>query len=370
MGASRLKMESASNVILEALPVAVLVVDEDNGIVFANPSAEQFFQTGALTLLRGTLSDLVSEDNPLLSLIAKARGQDNVIREFGFRLSTPRLPTRSVTVDCAPLASSEGHLVLSFHKHASAGRLGSALTHKDTARSLRGMAAMMAHEVKNPLSGVRGAAQLLEQGVPFEDRQLTRLIIEETDRICKLVDEMDVFTENPRFEREAVNIHEVLDRVVNIARRGFGATVTIHQEYDPSLPSVFGNQDHLIQMFLNLVKNACEATDGPGAEIHIITGFRHGIRLAVQAARSRLDLPIMVMVSDNGSGIPEDLQPHIFDPFVSTKIEGTGLGLALVTKLVDDHGGIIDFDTAPDGTTFRILLPMLKDDGQENINVG
>ena len=246
-----------------------------------------------------------------------------------------------------------------FHEHASAGRLGGAFTHKDSARSPRGMAAMMAHEVKNLFSGVRGAAQLLEQSVPFEDRQLTRLIIEETDRICKLVDEIDAFTENPRFERNAVNIHEVLDRVVEVAKRGFGANIKIHQEYDPSLPPVFGNRDHLIQVFLNLVKNACEAIE-PDAELLIITGFRHGIRLAVQAARSRLDLAIMVTIADNGPGIPEDLQPNIFDPFVSTKMEGTGLGLALVTKLVDDHGGIIDLDTGPDGTTFRILLPMQK----------
>ena len=352
--------ELPSKGVLESLPVAVLVVDQVDAIVFANPSAEQFFQTGASTLLRSALPDLVTEDNPLLSLLAKARKQESAIREFGFRMSTPRLPTRSVTIDCAPLGSAPGHLVLGFHEHASAGRLGGALTHKDAARSLRGMAAMMAHEVKNPLSGVRGAAQLLEQSVPFEDRQLTRLIIEETDRICKLVDEMDAFTENPRFERNAVNIHEVLDRVVEVTKRGFGANIKIHQEYDPSLPPVFGNRDHLIQVFLNLVKNACEAAVEPDAELLIITGFRHGIRLAVQAARSRFDLPIMVTIADNGPGIPEDLQPNIFDPFVSTKLDGTGLGLALVTKLVDDHGGIIDFDTGPDGTKFRILLPMQK----------
>ena len=171
---------------------------------------------------------------------------------------------------------------------------------------------------------------------------------------------MDAFTENPRFERGSVNIHEVLDRSVDIAKRGFGRGVTFLQEYDPSLPPVFGNRDHLIQVFLNLVKNSCEALGANEAEIIITTGFRHGIRLAVQASKSRLDLPIMVTIQDNGPGIPEDLQPHIFDPFVSTKLEGTGLGLALVAKFIDDHGGIIDLESNKDGTTFRILLPVLQ----------
>ena len=346
--------------ILSGLSVAVVVIDPVGNIAFANPAAEQFFQSSIANLINRSLADLVLPDNPLLSLISKARDQDSVIREFGFRLSTPRLGTRSVTVDCAPISSAPGNLVLSFQEHASAGRLGGTFQHRDSARSLRGMAAMMAHEVKNPLSGVRGAAQLLEQSVPVEDRQLTRLIIEEADRICNLVDQMDAFTENPRFERGSVNIHEVLDRSVDIAKRGFGRGVTFLQEYDPSLPPVFGNRDHLIQVFLNLVKNSCEALGANEAEIIITTGFRHGIRLAVQASKSRLDLPIMVTIQDNGPGIPEDLHPHIFDPFVSTKLEGTGLGLALVAKFIDDHGGIIDLESNKDGTTFRILLPVLQ----------
>jgi two-component system nitrogen regulation sensor histidine kinase GlnL len=362
--------QSALEGILGALTVAVLVVAENDRITFANPAAEQFFQSSASTLVKSTLPELVTADNPLLSLIAKARKQDSVIREFGFRLSTPRLGTRSVTVDCAPLSGLPGHFVFTFQENALAGRFGGPMSHRDSTRSLRAMAAMMAHEVKNPLSGVRGAAQLLEQTVPFEDKQLTRLIIEESDRVCKLVDEMDAFTENPRFERDAVNIHEVLDRAVDIARRGFGNGIKIYLKYDPSLPPVFGNRDHLIQVFLNLVKNACEACSLPDGEIYITTGFHHGVRLAVPAVESRLDLPIMVTVADNGPGIPEDLEPHIFDPFVSTKMDGTGLGLALVAKLVDDHGGIIDLDSSLDGSKFCILLPMQNSNQQVDVNVG
>lgn len=349
-----------SEAILGALSVAVIVIDRDDHIVYANASAEQFFQASATTLTRSRLPEVLPHDNPLHSLIEKARRQDSVIREFGFRLSTPKMTTRSVTVDCAPLSGTSGSLVLSFHENAISGRLGGSLVHRDSARSLRGMAAMLAHEVKNPLSGVRGAAQLLEQGISAEDRQLTRLIIEETDRVCKLVDQMDAFSDNPRFERGPINIHQILDRVVDVARNGFGKGLGFHQIYDPSLPPVFGNRDHLIQIFLNLVKNACEAVTPPDGEIEISTGFRHGVRLAIPAMESRVDLPLVVSVADNGPGIPEDIQPHIFDPFVSTKADGSGLGLALVAKLVDDHGGLIDLESAPGRTAIRVLLPVVR----------
>ena len=353
--------------ILGVLPVAVLVIDKNNNIVYANPTAEQFFQYSAETLLRLSLTKLISEDNPLLSLIAKARKQNNVISEFGFKLQLPRIEARNVSVACAPLGESLEYFVLHLQDCSTAGRLGISMFQRDAARSMRGMAAMMAHEVKNPLSGIRGAAQLLEQNVSYEDRELTKLIIEESDRICALVDEIDAFTESPEFKRNSVNIHEVLDHVINIAKRGFGSDMKITKVYDPSLPPVFGHRNYLIQIFLNLIKNACEACQFSDAELRIVTGFRHGIR--VQATDSRLDLPISISIIDTGPGIPEDIEPHIFDPFVTTKIEGSGLGLPLAAKLITDHGGLIDLDTSPEGTTFQILLPMENPPIKEKLNV-
>jgi two-component system, NtrC family, nitrogen regulation sensor histidine kinase GlnL len=217
--------------------------------------------------------------------------------------------------------------------------------------------------VKNPLSGIRGAAQLLEETASAPDRELTRLICDETDRICALVDRMDVFSDRRPIEREPVNIHEVLERVRKLAVSGFARHVRFLEDYDPSLPPVDGNRDLLIQVFLNLVKNAAEAVPPQGGEIAIATAYRHGVRLAVAGNESRIQLPLVVTLTDNGEGIPEDLQRHLFDPFVTTKRDGSGLGLALVAKVVGDHGGVIEFESQPRRTVFRVFLPMVPHAG-------
>ena len=352
----------SSEAIVGAIAIPVLTLDGDNAIRYVNPAAELFFDVSSATLAKSQLEDLVTDDSPLVSLVEKARRQKSGIREHHVRLSTQRIGSHLVTVDCAPLSATSDRIVVSLQEHSVAGRFGEAFLHKDAARSLRGMAAMLAHEVKNPLSGVRGAAQLLEQGISIEDRQLTRLIIEETDRVCKMVDEIDAFSENPLIERDGVNIHQVLDRVVDLAKNGFGQDRKFTIRFDPSLPLVYANRDHLIQVFLNLIKNACEATVSPEGEIRITTGFQHGVRLAVPASQSHVDLPLVVMVEDNGPGIPEEIRRHIFDPFVTTKPDGSGLGLALVAKLVDDNGGMIDVESEPAKTVFRVMLPVLKND--------
>jgi two-component system nitrogen regulation sensor histidine kinase GlnL len=220
------------------------------------------------------------------------------------------------------------------------------------------LAAMLAHEVKNPLSGIRGAAQLLEQSVPTEERELTTLICEETDRIVALVDRMEAFADGRPIERGPLNIHQVLNHVRRLSANGFGKNVRFIESYDPSLPDVFGDRDQLIQVFLNLVKNACEVPGDGEREIELSTAYKHGLRLSVPGQQARVNLPLVVSVRDNGRGVPDELRSHLFDAFVTNKPTGTGLGLALVAKIVNDHGGAIEYDSEPGRTVFRVMLPL------------
>lgn len=240
-----------------------------------------------------------------------------------------------------------------------ADKIDRQLVSRGAARSVTGLASMLAHEIKNPLSGIRGAAQLLEQSVTAEELPLARLVRDEVDRIVDLMDRVEVFGDDRPLEREPINIHVVLDRVKLLARNGVARGISLYEEYDPSLPPVAGNRDQLIQVFLNLVKNAAEALERtPKPEIRFSTAFRPGIRISVQGVSERISLPIEIIIEDNGPGVPADMVPILFDPFVTTKSNGSGLGLALVAKIIGDHGGVVDMDSRPGRTRFRILLPV------------
>lgn len=349
--------------ILNALADPVFVVGEGNEIAYLNLSAEQFFQASIAAMVGTTLASFIPEDSPILSLIGKVRASGNSMSQYDVPINTPRIGERVVTIDVAPLSDNPGSVVVTLQQRSIAGRIDRSLTHRGAARSVSAMALMLAHEIKNPLSGVRGAAQLLEQTSDVKDRELTRLIVEETDRICALVDRMEMFTDNPRIERKAVNIHEVLNHVVRLAQNGFGANCRFVEAYDPSLPPAYGNRDQLIQVFLNLIKNAVEAAPDTDGEVVVSTAYQQGFSIATPSGSGHVKVPLGVRIQDNGPGVPEDLRSHLFDPFITTKPGGSGLGLALVAKFVGDHGGVIDLERQDRHTVFRVMLPMMDGRG-------
>jgi len=353
-----------ADAVLNALPHPVIMVSADGKITDANAAAEAFFEVSVPLLKRHFLRDLVPFGSPLLTLVDQVRASGSAVNEYKVDLGTPRNPgDRLVDLHVAPMEGPD-HVVVMLQERTIADKMDRQLTHRGAARSVSALAAMLAHEIKNPLSGIRGAAQLLEQSAGDDDRALTRLICDEADRIVKLVGRLEVFTDERPIEREPVNIHVVLDHVKRLAQSGFARHIKFVEEYDPSLPPVFANRDQLIQVFLNLVKNAAESIgEGDGGEIHLTTAFRPGVRLSLPGSKVRVSLPMEFCVKDNGPGVPEELVPHLFDPFVTTKPTGSGLGLALVAKIVGDHGGIIECESQPRRTVFRVLFPIYAGEG-------
>jgi two-component system nitrogen regulation sensor histidine kinase GlnL len=229
-------------------------------------------------------------------------------------------------------------------------------TVKSAALSMSKMTSLLAHEVKNPLAGIKGAAQLLETEIPEESRELSSMIVTEADRITALLNRIENLSSDMPVQLKDVNIHEILDHCIRITTASFGRHLDIKCHYDPSLPNIDADPDLLVQCFLNLFKNASEITDDKG--ILTLTTSYNLSRYLSTSQSFQVHLPLQIEIEDNGSGIPEELQDYIFEPFISGKQSGSGLGLAMVASVVADHGGAISVDTSPAGTCFTVNLPI------------
>ncbi|HWA44455.1 MAG TPA: ATP-binding protein [Hypericibacter adhaerens] len=343
--------------LIEALPLPLIALDDLDCIGMVNGAAEQFLGASAAHLRGRALAEILVGDSPLLTLIHQVRQDGVALSEEACVVESPRFGRREAAVDLAPLANRPGWIAVVLRERLIARGLDRQAQQQGAVRSLNAMAALLAHEIKNPLSGIRGAAQLIEPDLPPGRQMLASLIREEADRIRGLVDRMEMFAQAAPAAFSALNIHEVLDHVRRLGEAGVAAERSIVADYDPSLPSLNGHRDLLVQLFLNLVKNAAEATQPKTGRIRLITRYRQGAKLTRPGGGAAPHLPLAVSIEDNGAGVPEAMQARLFDPFVTSKPTGKGLGLALAAKIVADHGGAIEFESVPGRTVFTVLLP-------------
>lgn len=345
--------------LLAGLAVPAVLVDPDGRLSLANMAAETFLNASQQALSERGWSAAFGRNNAVEALVQRARNEGGGCAAYDMALMFPAGRSARADVLVSPVGDSPDWLTVAFQTRSVATLVDRKVQQQGAARSAVGVAAMLAHEIKNPLSGIRGAAQLLSTGADAEARELTDLIVAEVDRVAKLVDRMESFTDTRPQRLCPENIHEVLGHVRKVAQQGFGADVMIRERYDPSLPLVAANRDSLVQVFLNLLKNAVEAAE-IGGEVIISTAFRAGLKVRPDAGGAPVSLPIEVRIIDDGPGIDADLVDHVFEPFVTSKRGGSGLGLALVAKVIADHGGVVEYERTgePERTVFRVLLPV------------
>jgi two-component system nitrogen regulation sensor histidine kinase GlnL len=343
-------------VVWASLPLPALLIGADGRIAEVNPAAESFLNASIRSLAGQPAWDRLHIDAPMEEAMARARDNRAPLVINDAHVTTGERPPVQCALHLAPMHDNPGFVMLLISPQEIAGRLGRAASVKSAAKSAIGMAEMLAHEIKNPLAGISGAAQLLAMNLNPEDRELSDLIVEETRRIVKLLEQVEQFGNLKPPDRRAVNIHDALDRARKSAMVGFAANMTFVEDYDPSLPPTWADPDQLMQVFLNLIRNAAEAAGPKGGTIRLRSFYDLSLRLRRKDGSRPLALQVEII--DDGPGLPPDIAANVFEPFVSGRENGTGLGLALVSRIMSDHDGWIAVDSVPGRTVFRVSLPV------------
>lgn len=341
--------------LLNLLPLAVFTVSRSLNITSANSAAETLLEGSFSYLQKTPLTELLHPECDMAALIHQAIENNRQIRLHDFMLMGPRIGEKRIFLYLLPLANEE--VLLCADDISAAHTLSHSTELSHQVRFQGSMASILAHEVKNPLAGIKGAAQLLQKTVSSEDASLTSLICNEVDRIKGLVEEIEFFSNPSDLKTEAQNIHEVLHYACSVVEKSYPGAVVFSEAFDPSLPPVRGNRNLLIQLLINLFKNSVEASDN-NTKIHISTSYTIGSKVTASAT---LPLPILITIRDNGPGIPDAIRKQIFDPFITTKKSGKGLGLAVAAKIMADHGGVIEAESPEGhGAHFNLYLPVFS----------
>ncbi|MDC0073485.1 ATP-binding protein [Alphaproteobacteria bacterium] len=348
--------------VLNSIPIPFIVVSSKLIIIYVNNSAETFFGLSKPFLLGKSFDQIVAKDSSIISMIKGIFISKNSIRENPFEIYIPKIGKKIIDLHISKSEEKDKNAFIFLDEVSLSIKVKNKLLHQDSLLSINGVSSLLKHEIKNPLSGIRGAAQILENEVSGSDKELAIIIQKESDRIVNIVNRVELFTDDIDVSFLSLNIHQVLDYVQSIVKAGFSNNIEFVKSYDPSLPQIRGNKDRLIQLFLNLIKNSSEALDFKG-KIEIRTSFIHDFKISIANTDNELNrlLPLQIEIIDNGIGVPESIKKKIFDPFVTSKIGGTGLGLSLASKVVSEHGGIIECDSKNSLTIFRINLPIVQE---------
>lgn len=350
-------MKSLGDNLWASLPVPAFLLDPGDVIAEVNNAAESFLNASARSLKGAPVFDKLAIDAPLDDAFRRVRQDQALLFINNVDVGSGERAPVPCNIQIAPMIEMAGFVLVLMEPRQIADRLGRVHSVKSAAKSAIGMAEMLAHEVKNPLAGITGAAQLLSMNLTGEDQDLTDLIVAETRRILKLLEQVEQFGNLSPPARKAVNVHDLLDRARKSALVGFAANMRIVEDYDPSLPPTWVDGDQMLQVFLNLLRNAAEAGGKDGGTICIRTFYQTSLRLRRKDGTGAT-LPLQVEIIDDGPGIPPEIAQDLFEPFVSGRDNGTGLGLALVSKIVSEHDGWISVDSVPGRTVFRISLPV------------
>jgi len=348
-----------------ALPVPAFVIDATDGIEAANPAAESFLNISERALKGQSVLSRLRVNMPMADALARVRTNTAPIFVNDVDVTVAGRAPVLCNIQIAPLGDAAQGILMLVSPREMADRLGRAQSSAVSARSAIGMADMLAHEIKNPLAGISGAAQLISMNASPEDQELTDLIVAETRRIVKLLEQVEQFGNMRPPERKVVNIHDLLDRARRSALVGVAARMQVIADYDPSLPETLADGDQLLQVFLNLLKNASEAAGPKGGTIRIRTFYDLSLRLRRKDGTGT-PLPLQIEIIDDGPGIKPEIAAEIFEPFVSGRENGTGLGLALVSRIISDHDSWINVDSVPGRTVFRISLPVAPKEVEDN----
>ncbi len=348
-----------------SLPTPAILLSSDDHILDINPAAEGFLNTSSKAIKGAPVWDKVMVDAPLEEAFARSRRDQSVLYVNDVDVGSGEAAPVLCNIQIAPLSGTVGQMVFLISPRDLVSRFNRSKGARTAAQSAIGMAEMLAHEIKNPLAGITGAAQLLSMNLSNEDLELTDLIVAESRRIVKLLEQVEQFGNLRPPDKKPVNIHDVLDRARKSAMVGFGAEMRFVETYDPSLPPTMGDADQLLQVFLNLLKNASEAAGPEAGTITLKTYYDTALRLRRKDG-SGAAVPLRVEIIDDGPGLPPDIEGDIFDPFISGRENGTGLGLALVSKIISEHDGWVTVDSVPGRTVFRISLPIAPKGGPQD----